>query len=145
MKNEFVIRDYKHNDFPEIFDLWLETGLATPKRGDDESVIKKTLINGGRFLVLENTQNGKIAGTSWMTVDARRTYLHHFGISPEYQGKGLSKILMDETMEIAKKIGYQTKIEVHQTNKVALNLYKKYGFKYLGDYDVFIIREMDEL
>ncbi len=45
-------------------------------------------------------------------------------------------------MKLINEIGLQTKIEVHRENKVALNLYKQYGFNNLGNYDVFIIREI---
>ncbi len=33
------------------------------------------------------------------------------------------------------------KLEVHRSNKRAIELYKKAGFSYLGDYDVYIIRD----
>ena len=32
-----------------------------------------------------------------------------------------------------------------ENNKTAVELYKKLGFKYLGDYDVYIIRNVKEI
>jgi ribosomal protein S18 acetylase RimI-like enzyme len=83
-----------------------------------------------------------IVGTSWLTVDGRRTYLHHFGINSDYQGNGLSKILLDASLKLAKTYGMQIKLEVHNDNVKALGLYKKAGFTYLGDYHVYIIRDI---
>jgi ribosomal protein S18 acetylase RimI-like enzyme len=39
----------------------------------------------------------------------------------------------------------QIKLEVHEQNKIAINLYEKAGFKKLGNYKVYIIRDFDKL
>ena len=142
MQNNLRIREFEDADFSQIISLWERTGLGAAWRGDDTIVINRTIKSGGKFLVMEQTDTNKIIGTSWLTIDGRRTYLHHFGIEPKFQGKGFAKALMDETMKLINEIGLQTKIEVHRENKVALNLYKQYGFNNLGNYDVFIIREI---
>jgi ribosomal protein S18 acetylase RimI-like enzyme len=77
-----------------------------------------------------------------MTIDGRRNYLHHFGIKEEYQGRGLGKMLLDASLTFAREKGLQLKIEVHRENRRALDLYASHGFKYLGDYDVYIIRDI---
>jgi len=40
---------------------------------------------------------------------------------------------------------YQVTLEVHKSNEPAVNLYKMFGFKYLGDYDIYIIRDVSKL
>lgn len=139
----FRIRDYKDVDYKAVTRLWEATGMGNAKRGDDKDTIERCMHTGGRLLILEEERNNKIAGSSWMTFDGRRIYLHHFGILPEYQGRGLSKYLLEESMKHIKETGHQVKLEVHSSNRVAIKLYKKYGFKYLGDYQVFIIRDTD--
>jgi len=142
MKIDFYFRDYMYGDFEKISLLWETIGLGDKKRGDNESVILKTIKSGGKFiLMLEKTTNNLI-GTSWITNDYRRLYLHHFGIAKEFQGKGLSKPLLQESLLFAKTTGLQIKLEVHKNNKIACNLYEKYGFSYLGDYLVYIIRDV---
>ncbi|MBW6489574.1 MAG: GNAT family N-acetyltransferase [Lentimicrobium sp.] len=138
------LRDYLHSDYEEVNNFWNENGLGGKHRGDDAEVIEQTLINGGHLLLLCN-ETGKIIGTSWLTNDKRRTYLHHFGIDLQYRGRGLSKMLLSASLIKAKKDGYQIKIEVHHQNEVALRLYKTSGFKPLGEYDVFIIRDLSEI
>jgi len=140
---EIIIRDYRSSDFPLIFELWMELGLGSANRGDDAFVVEKTLRHGGFFLVMER-ENGQVIGTSWTTNDGRRLYLHHFGIAKKHQGKGLSKNLLQKTLARAKEIGLQIKLEVSRENNIATNLYKKYGFIYLGDYDTYIIREYND-
>ena len=145
LDNKFIIRDYRKNDFKGIMDLWTATDLGRPERGDDEKIIEESIAMGGCMLVLEEKETGRICGTSWMTFDGRRIHLHHFGILPDYQGKGLADILLKESLKFVKKKGFQVKIEVHRDNLKAINLYTKAGFRYLGDYAVYIIREPDTI
>lgn len=135
------IRDYREGDFPCIEDLWKRTGVGGSERGDDHQTISNTLIKGGKFIVMEDISSGKITGTSWITNDGRRLYLHHFAILPEYQGKGLSKHLLDASLHYARRLRMQIKLEVHRNNMLATEIYLKGGFKYLGDYLVYIIRD----
>jgi ribosomal protein S18 acetylase RimI-like enzyme len=144
-QNDFNIREYRNGDFKQIAEVWKQTDMGNPKRGDDAEMISETISIGGKFLILEENSTGKVCGTSWMTFDGRRIHLHHVGILPEYQGKGLSKILLEESLKIAKAKGYQVKLEVHKSNFKAINLYKKSGFEYLGDYDVYIIRDISKI
>ncbi|MBN1387362.1 MAG: GNAT family N-acetyltransferase [Bacteroidales bacterium] len=141
----FRIRDYNPDDYKTVLKLWQSTGMGSSERGDDKNTVERCIKTGGRLLILEDEHNRIIAGTSWLTFDGRRLYLHHFGILPEYQGRKLSKYLLEETLKYVKESGYQVKLEVHRSNNVAINLYKKYGFKYLGDYEVYIIRNTDDL
>jgi ribosomal protein S18 acetylase RimI-like enzyme len=142
---DLLIRDYRDGDYPEIANLWLVTDMSNPVRGDNSEVIDRTLKSGGKFLVMELSATKQIIGTSWMTYDGRRTMIHHFGILPEYQGKGLSEILLKECFKFCSELGVQVKLEVHAQNLKAVSLYKKFGFKQLGGYNVYIIRDISKL
>jgi [ribosomal protein S18]-alanine N-acetyltransferase len=138
----FSVREFTETDYDSVLEVWKQTDMGGAHRGDNLQVINDTLNNGGiLFVIVENT-TGKLAGTSWITNDSRRLYLHHFGILPEYQGKGLSNLLMEKSMQYARETKLQIKLEVHKKNAVARRLYEKYGFQYLGDYDVFIVRDI---
>jgi ribosomal protein S18 acetylase RimI-like enzyme len=145
IRNDYIIRKYREKDYEEIINFWFLTDMGNPERGDSIETIKRTIDIGGCLLVMENTSTGRICGTSWMTLDGRRIVMHHFGILPECQGKGLSKILLKESLQFVKEIGYQVKLEVHSTNFKAINLYKKFGFAHLGEYNVYIIRDVSKL
>ena len=136
-----VIRDFKSSDFAGLTEVWMLTRLGTPQRGDSLEIIERSIEMGGKMLMVEDG-NGKIIGTSWMTFDGRRIHLHHFGIHPEYQRKGLGLQLAKESLKFVKRKGYQVKLEVHKDNGGAIELYKKLGFVYLGDYNVYIIRDL---
>jgi ribosomal protein S18 acetylase RimI-like enzyme len=145
MQSGFFIREYIDGDYPEMISLWENLGLGGAHRGDDEQIIRRTIHLGGQLLLMIETGSNKIVGTSWLTVDGRRTYLHHFGISADYQGSGLAKTLLGVSLKLAKTFGLQLKLEVHKDNLKALGLYEKSGFTYLGDYLIYIIRDISTI
>lgn len=145
METNFFIREYIESDFPEMIQLWESLGLGAAHRGDDKQVINRTIQMGGKLLLMIDKNTNQIVGTSWLTVDGRRTYLHHFGIHADFQGKGLANALLNESLKLAKTFGMQIKLEVHKDNFKALELYSKSGFKFLGDYLVYICRDISTI
>lgn len=141
---EISIRDFELQDFDGLSEVWSLTNLGNPQRGDNLDIILQSVAMGGKMLVAVNADD-KVIGTSWMTFDGRRIHLHHFGVHPDYQRKGIGKLLVKESLQFVKQKGYQVKLEVHQTNIAAINLYKQFGFTFLGDYDVYIIRNLSTI
>jgi len=141
MEPNLNVREYLQEDFNAINHLWKDTDMGGSMRGDNEETIDKTIKAGGKLFVLENPLSREIVGTSWLSHDQRRIYIHHFGIKPAFQGKGYAHLLMKASMDFAQSTGMQIKLEVHKDNFKAVQLYKKWGFNYLGDYDVYIIRD----
>ena len=138
------IRDFELQDFDGLSEVWSLTNLGNPQRGDNLDIILQSVAMGGKMLVAVNADD-KVIGTSWMTFDGRRIHLHHFGVHPDYQRKGIGKLLVKESLQFVKQKGYQVTLEVHQTNIAAINLYKQFGFTFLGDYDVYIIRNLSTI
>ena len=138
-----LIRDYQPEDFPSLLELWQKTDLTKPERGDNEEIITKCNEQGGRLLIMEETDGGRIIGSSWMTWDGRRIYLHHFGILPEFQRRGLGTELAKKSLEWIREKGDQVKLEVHKENHAARKLYEKLGFFAFRDYDIYMIREFE--
>lgn len=138
MSSEILIREYIPSDYPGLLLVWKECGMGGAERGDNAATINDTLRLGGRLWVM--ALDGEIIGSSWVTTDGRRLYLHHFGIRPAWQGKRLAHQLLKPALELASSRKMQIKLEVHSTNTAAIQLYKKHGFAYLGDYEVYIIR-----
>ncbi|HEC42179.1 MAG TPA: GNAT family N-acetyltransferase [Bacteroides sp.] len=138
-----LIRNFRPEDYPSLLELWQKTDLTPPERGDNEEVIKRCNDHGGQLLVIEDTGSGKIIGSSWMTWDGRRIYLHHFGILPDFQRRGLGTELAKKSLEWIQQKGQQVKLEVHKKNHAAKRLYEKLGFFAFRDYDIYMIREFE--
>ena len=48
-------------------------------------------------------------------------------------------------MKYIRKMGKQVKLEVHKNNEAARHLYESAGFFAFTDYDIFMIRNPDEI
>jgi len=142
MEKRIVFRDYNSKDFDKIMTLWELTGMGGKERGDNDEVITLSIETGGKLIIME--LNKDIIGTSWLTTDSRRIFLHHFGIHPDYQGKGYANSLMDETMKFIKEKGLQVKLEVHKENIKALSLYRKYDFIDFTEYELMMKRDIEK-
>lgn len=138
------IRDYEPSDFTQVMNVWHETQLGGAQRGDTQDIIEQSIAMGGRLLVAVDNQK-EIVGTSWMTFDGRRIHLHHIGVKPSHQRNGIGNLLTQFSLKHAKEMGYQIKLEVHKENIAAISIYKQLGFKYLGDYDVYIVRDVSSI
>lgn len=139
------IRNYRSADYEQLNELWEVTGVGGSHRGDNDKIIAHSIELGGKLILLENAANHEIIGSSWISFDGRRLHLHHIAVKPEYQNKGFGKLLTKESLKFAKEKGYQIKLEVHQSNHKAIDIYKKLGFSFLGDYDVYIVRNLDTI
>ncbi|MCF8226358.1 MAG: GNAT family N-acetyltransferase [Bacteroidales bacterium] len=138
-------RDYKDDDFPELLALWKALDMGGHERGDTAETVRQTLKLGGKLIILDNEHTGEIIGSSWITYDGRRLFLHHFGIKKEYQRQGLGMQLAMETMKFVKEKGCQVKLEVDSDNIPAKRLYEKIGFGAFPGYDIYMIRKTDEI
>ncbi|MEA3462138.1 MAG: GNAT family N-acetyltransferase [Bacteroidota bacterium] len=134
-----IVRDYRPGDFPQIENLWKETGVYRSERGDTSETIERCNTQGGKFLVLEDEMNQRIIGTSWLTWDGRRVLMHHFAVLPSRQGSGYGRKLAVDSLEFALDKGVPLKLEVHRENIPAVQLYLKMGFKVLEGYEVYLL------
>lgn len=142
---EIIVRDYQATDYQKLNELWQETGLGGAQRGDNAEIIENSIKIGGKLILIEHTATKDIIGSSWMTFDGRRLHLHHIGVKPSFQNQGFGKLLTKESLKFAKEKGYQIKLEVHKENYKAIEIYKNLGFAFLGDYDVYIVRDLNSI
>ncbi|MCC9166392.1 GNAT family N-acetyltransferase [Pontibacter harenae] len=96
---------------------WLADYMDTFVAVDDNDLVIGTYIIKPNQVDLGN----HIANCSYM-------------VKPNYQGKGIGKLMCEHSIEFAKQKGYfgiQFNIVV-STNTGAVNLWKKYGFEIIG-------------
>ncbi len=140
----FHIRNFEERDYKKVVELWDESGLNFPERGDSLEIVLDSIRIGGQLFVVENREK-QIVATAWITFDGRRLHLHHVGVKHPYRGKGVGKSLVSHCIMFAKNKGYQLKLEVHRENQSAIDLFTNAGFKYLGDYNVYIMRDFSHI
>lgn len=139
---EIRIRNYRPGDHHELMAFWKENGLTYPERGDDLQTIQASIDeHGGKMLIMTDSRKGDIIGSSWMTCDGRRIFLHHFGIREDFRGCGLGRLLMEKSMEYVREKGLQLKLEVHRDNLAAKNIYEEYDFEIFREYEIYMLRD----
>ncbi|MHC4225890.1 MAG: GNAT family N-acetyltransferase [Planctomycetota bacterium] len=96
---------------------------------DLEDIEQSYFARGGTFLVLEE-ENGSIIGAYGLyplenqTCELRKMYL-----SSSHRGKGLGKLLLDDALLRARRLGFRKMVlETASVLKEAIALYKSYGF-----------------
>ncbi|QOD61532.1 GNAT family N-acetyltransferase [Polaribacter haliotis] len=117
-------------DFYELNVAWLEKYFYVEPY--DEKVLskpKENIINSGGFIFFAK-YNGKIAGTVALKNQNTFFELTKMAVSPEFQGLGIGKKLLEFCIDFAiKKNWTSITLYSHRSLKSAIHIYKIYGFK----------------
>ncbi len=70
----------------------------------------------------------------WKGPDDNVIVIHRLAVNPDYQSKGIARLLMDFAEELAKKENYSAiRLDSYSQNKRALKFYKNRGYKKRGE------------
>lgn len=96
------------------------------------NILKNELKNSSSIYLCCKS-NYKILGFAGITIILDTAELNNIVIKKTERGKGLSSLLLKELIASAKaKNCKYINLEVASTNEIAINLYKKFGFKQVG-------------
>lgn len=86
--------------------------------------------------------NGETAGYSQVVLEKypqKHLCIVNFGVIEKYRGLGLSKVLMEYTLDVIRQKGYEEAyINVDADNYRAYSLYKKLGFDRINTYFTYL-------
>lgn len=122
------IRDMTKSDLAEVSGVE-NSCFATP--WSEDSFAKEIKNKFARYVVAK--VDGKIVGYGglWLIVD--EGHITNIAVEREYRKKQVGSKILEALIEICKKRNLASMtLEVRETNKAALTLYKKYGFKEAG-------------
>lgn len=127
MKNvlfeKFTIDDFnliKDNLEKDFDDFW------------NYNILENELKNGSS-IYLCCKYNSEIVGFAGISIILDTAELNNIVIKKTKRGNGLSSLLLEELIKIAKsKNCKMVNLEVASNNEIAINLYKKFGFKEVG-------------
>ena len=124
--------DRYENDFRELNLEWLDKYNLTESHDIEVINHPQKIIDSGGYIFLARSGN-KIIGTAGLAYDDNGVYeLIKMTVAPAFQGRGISKLLMDKCLDKAKELKAR-KIFLYSNSQLtpALELYKKYGFKHV--------------
>jgi len=133
---EATIND--HDGIWEIFEQVIKPGdtYAFDPNSKREDLPKLWFAPGMKVYVAE--ENGKILGTYFIKPNQTGLGAHiancGYMVHPEIRGRGLGKLMFDHSWAVAKESGYRGMQFnfVVSTNRVAVKLWEKLGFKIIG-------------
>lgn len=96
--------------------------------GEDIDNFLNNYRNSNTYMFLDKNSN-KLVCVFLVYNDRGHHILNDFQMTPAYRGKGLAKAFLDFAVKKAKA----DHLWVFENNKVAINLYLSYGFKFTGD------------
>ncbi|AAM23813.1 Acetyltransferases [Caldanaerobacter subterraneus subsp. tengcongensis MB4] len=126
---EVIIRPMTEDDIDEVMEIE-KLSFTTP--WSREAFVGEVTKNScARYIVAEVDK--KVVGYAGFWVVLDEGHITNIAVHPEYRGKGIGSRLMEGLIDLAKKNGITSMtLEVRESNLVAQNLYKKFGFKVLG-------------
>jgi ribosomal protein S18 acetylase RimI-like enzyme len=143
MKENIITRHATNEDLPKlgkILQMLVEAERPfdpTLKDGDIYYYDLKALIAEDNTAVLVVEANGDIIGSGYAQIRSGKSYERHdfFGylgfmlVIPEFRGKGINRLLMNELKQwILSKGITEVRLEVYHENDAAVRAYEKVGF-----------------
>src|SRR6266545_3654499 len=127
MSGKIEIREFFINDYDAALELWQRLeGLEIAEGDDRESVAQFLARNPGLSRVA--TDGSAVVGVALCGHDGRRGHIYHLAVDPAYQGRGLGKRLLDESLAGLRRIGVKRVIiMVADNNPSGREFWKRSG------------------
>jgi ribosomal protein S18 acetylase RimI-like enzyme len=129
MSGKIEIREFSINDYDAAIELWQRVeGLEIAEGDDREGVAQFLARNPGLSRVA--TDGSAIVGVALCGHDRRRGHVYHLAVDPAYQGRGLGKRLLDESLADLRRTGVKRVIiMVADDNASGRQFWKRSGFE----------------
>jgi ribosomal protein S18 acetylase RimI-like enzyme len=127
-----VLRPIVLADLATLIALWRTAGLALSP-SDTEVGIRRHLGISGNLAMVVCTGDDTIIASVLASDDGRRGWLNHLAVHPAYQGRGLGRFLVDETIARLRAQGCEKlNLLVRSDNAHVCAFYETLGFGYDG-------------
>jgi ribosomal protein S18 acetylase RimI-like enzyme len=129
MSGHIEIREFSINDYDAAIELWQRVeGLEIAEGDDREGVAQFLARNPGLSRVASD--GSAIVGVALCGHDGRRGHIYHLAVDPAYQGRGLGKRLLDESLADLRRIGIKRVIiMVADDNSSGREFWKRSGYE----------------
>jgi ribosomal protein S18 acetylase RimI-like enzyme len=122
------IRSYISSDKKDLIALWHACGLANPKNDPSHDITRKLKSKSGWLLVGED--NKKIVASVMVGYEGHRGWLNYLAVSPDRQGEGLGRKIVEHAESKLKKLGCpKINLQVRKENKAVLGFYQRIGYQ----------------
>ena len=129
MSGKIDTREFSISDYDAAVELWKRVeGLEIAEGDDRESVGQFLERNPGLSRVA--TDGSAVVGVALCGHDGRRGHIYHLAVDPDYQGRGLGKRLLNESLEDLRRAGVKRVIiMVADDNPRGREFWKRFGYE----------------
>ncbi|MFT4761688.1 MAG: ribosomal protein S18 acetylase RimI-like enzyme [Paraglaciecola sp.] len=144
--SQIIIRKAKIEELPILLEF--EKGVFTAERPFNPTIKEESghyydieqLILSPKSECLVAEIDEKIVGSGYALIEKAKDYFTHdehsylgfMYVLPEYRGRGINKMVMDELIDWSKKRGItEFRLDVYTENQGAIRAYEKAGFSNL--------------
>jgi ribosomal protein S18 acetylase RimI-like enzyme len=129
MSGKIEIREFSVDDYDAVIELWQRVeGLEIAEGDDREGIAQFLARNQGLSRVA--TDGSAIVGVALCGHDGRRGHIYHLAVDPAYQGRGLGKRLLDESLADLRRTGVKRVIiMVADDNPSGREFWKRSGYE----------------
>ena len=129
MSEKIEIREFSINDYDAVIELWQRVEGLEIAEGDDREGVAQFLARN-RGLSRVATDRSAIVGVVLCGHDGRRGHIYHLAVDPAYQGRGLGKRLLDESLAELRRTGVKRVIiMVADDNPNGRQFWKRSGYE----------------
>jgi N-acetylglutamate synthase len=124
------------DNYEEVFNLWkCHDGIGLSNSDSKENIFKYLNRNPNNSFIalLDNIIIGNVLGGH----DARRGYIYHLIVDPNYRFNGIGKSLVFKCLDKFKEIGIdKSHVFVFNNNEKGIIFWNKIGFNFRNDLSI---------
>ena len=131
---DWVIRNFRIEDYDRLTTLWKEAGLSYRPRGRDSRRRIEAELKTGTSIFLVAEMDGKLVGSVIGTHDGRKGWINRLAVHPSYRRRGLAEKLVAEVEKQLSAVGLEVIASlIEQGNTASLQLFQGLGYERMSD------------
>jgi len=135
------IRKLNISDYDALCELWQKSGLSYRPNGRDTRDNIALQIDGDCSIYLIAEDKGKMIGAILATHDGRKGWLNRLAILPDYQRRGIARMLVKEAEKRLMSLGIEIfACQIEDWNQVSMALFDDLGYSRHGEIVYFTKR-----
>lgn len=124
---ELKVRPYQLDDERDVIELWHRCNLVVPWNDPKRDIELKLQFQPHLFLIA--AIDSLIIASIMAGYDGHRGWINYLAVSPDYQRKGIGRLMMKAAEAELKKLGCpKVNLLVRSSNKSVIAFYEKIGF-----------------
>jgi ribosomal protein S18 acetylase RimI-like enzyme len=123
-----AIREITDDDVDQVVRLWAASGVARPWNDPAKDI--EFARRGPHSTILVAVEEGRVMATAMVGEDGHRGWVYYVAVSPESQGIGLGRQIMDAAEAWLKKRGvWKMQVLIRADNETVKHFYERLGYR----------------